>query len=89
MDKRIHVEVIGVNPPCKKCEATWRNVEKAASTVKGVEVTMKKLDIMSEDVTSRYGVIMSPAIALNGSVKIMGRVPDVKEVEALLKEMTK
>lgn len=91
MDKEIYVEVIGVNPPCKKCDATWKNVEKAASTLKseGVKVTMKKLDIMSEDVISRYGVIMSPALALNGAVKLMGRVPEVKEVETLLRETAK
>jgi len=87
VSKKVHVEVIGVDPPCKRCDATWKNVEKGALTVKleGIEVTMKKLDIMSKDVISRYGPIASPALALNGVVKIMGRVPDVKEVEALLK----
>jgi len=91
LDKEVYVEVIGVIPPCKRCYTTWKNVEKAASTLnsEGVKVTMKKLDIMSKDVISRYGAIMSPALALNGMVKIMGRVPDVKEVETLLRETAK
>jgi len=91
LDREVHVEVIGVVPPCKRCYTTWKNVEKAASTLKseGVMVTMKKLDIMSKDVISRYGPIMSPALALNGTVRIMGRVPDAKEVETLLRETVK
>ena len=91
MGKEVYVEVIGVKPPCMRCHAAWRSVEKAASTLKseGVEVRMKKLDIMSKDVISKYGAIMSPALALNGTVKIMGRVPDPKEVEKLLREIAK
>jgi len=91
LDKKVYVEVIGVEPPCKRCHTTWKNVEKAASTLEseGVRVTMKKLNIMSKDVISKYGTIMSPAIALNGTVMIMGRVPDVSEVEALLRQAAK
>ena len=91
MSKKVHVEVIGVNPPCKRCDATWKNAEKAASAVKSedIEVTMKKLDILSKEVLSRYGTVMSPAVALDGAVRTMGRIPDVKEIEALLREVAK
>lgn len=91
MSKEAYVEVIGVNPPCMRCQAAWRSAEKAASILKseGVEVRMKKLDIMSKEVISKYGAIMSPALALNGIVKIMGRVPEAKEVETLLRELIK
>jgi glutaredoxin len=91
LSKEAYVEVIGVNPPCMRCQAAWRSAEKAASILKseGVEVRMKKLDIMSKEVISKYGAIMSPALALNGIVKIMGRVPEAKEVETLLRELIK
>jgi len=86
LKKQVSVDVIGVSPPCKRCEATWKNVEKAASTVRSgdVDVVVRKVDIMSKDVISRHGLLMSPAIIVNGVVKIMGRVPDVKEVETIL-----
>jgi hypothetical protein len=86
MGKEIDVEVIGVNPPCMRCEATWKGVEKAASILRSEDanVSMKKLDVMSKDVISRYGVLTSPTIVVNGIVKIMGRVPDTKEVVTLL-----
>jgi hypothetical protein len=89
LEKRVNVEVIGASPPCKRCEVTWKNVEKAASIVRSgeVDIAVKKVDIMSKDVISRYGLLMSPAIIVNGVVKIRGRVPDVKEVETILREM--
>jgi len=91
LEKQVNVEIIGVSPPCKRCEATWKNVEKAASTVRSgdVDVVVRKVDIMSKDVISRYGLLMSPAIIVNGLVKMMGRVPDVKEVETVLPDMIK
>jgi len=89
LKKQVTVEVVGVSPPCKRCENTWKNVEKAASTVRSgdVDVVVRKVDIMSKDVISRYGLLMSPAIIVNGAVKIMGRVPDVKEVETVLRDI--
>ena len=56
MGKEVYVEVIGVNPLCMRCHAAWRHTEKAASTTlksEGVEVRMKKLDIMSKGVISK------------------------------------
>ena len=91
MGKAVQVDVIGVVPPCKRCDATLRNAEAAVSTLKseGVEVKVNKLDIMSRNVIYRYGAIVSPGLAVNGKLKIMGRVPDAKEVEALLREAAK
>jgi len=91
MGKEVLVDVIGVVPPCKRCDAMRKNAETAASALRseGVDVKMNKLDIISKDVISRYGAIMSPALALNGKLKIMGRVPDAKEIEALLREAAK
>lgn len=88
MGRTVNVEVIGVNPPCAWCHATWKNTEKAVAAVKaeGIDATMKKLDIISKDVIQKYGALMSPALALNGTVKIMGRVPDPNEIAKLLRD---
>jgi glutaredoxin len=88
--KEISVDVIGPNPPCKRCDATWKNVEKATTVLKSegveLEVMMNKLNIADKNVISRFGVLMSPAVALNGIVRVMGRVPDAKEVASLIRE---
>ena len=91
MEKEVQVDVIGVIPPCKRCDATLRNAEAAALALKseGVEVKVNKLDIMSGNVIYRYGALVSPAVAFNGKIRIMGRVPDSNEIASLLREAAK
>jgi len=89
--KEIKVEVIGVDPPCMRCQAARKAVEKAAERLKanGITVHIEKANIMSKEVVKRYGALVSPAIAINGTVKIMGRVPSEDEIERLLREAAK
>lgn len=85
--KKLMVEVIGVEPPCKRCKATLKNVEEAASALResGIDVHVSKLNMASKDVISKYGAVVSPSLAVNGVVKIIGRVPDKKEVKRILR----
>lgn len=82
------VEVIGVNPPCRRCKQTEDNARKAATRLgeEGVEVEVTKLDVSSGETISRFGLVMSPAVAVNGVVKIMGKVPDPGVVERILRK---
>ncbi len=84
--KEVTVEVIGVDPPCKRCQATYKSVEEAAQILKkeNVNVKISKLNVQSKDTIAKYGVLVSPALAINNVVKVMGRVPDKKEVERLI-----
>ncbi|MCW3982016.1 MAG: thioredoxin family protein [Candidatus Bathyarchaeota archaeon] len=84
----IKVEVVGVSPPCPRCKKTEENAKEAASKLvrEGVKVEVVKLNITAKETISKYGVLMSPAIAVNGVVKIMGKVPDVGVIERLLRE---
>jgi hypothetical protein len=84
--KEVTVEVIGVDPPCKRCQATYKSVEEAASTLKAKDVGVKifKLNVQSKDTIAKYGVLVPPALAINNIVRVMGRVPEKKEVERLI-----
>jgi hypothetical protein len=86
--KDIKVEVIGMNPPCPRCKKTEENARTAASKLieEGVNVEVTKLDISAKDTISKYGVLMSPSIAINDVVKIMGKVPDARVVERLIRQ---
>jgi hypothetical protein len=88
LNKRVEVEVFGVVPFCKRCDAIWKNVEKAASALKSesIDVIVKKSDILSKDVISRYGPLMSPALFVNGKIRVMGNVPDARKIETFLRE---
>ena len=86
--KNIKIEVIGISPPCPRCKKTEENARRAASKLikEGVNVEVSKLNITAQETISKYGVLMSPAVAINGVVKIMGNMPDVAVVERLLRE---
>jgi len=89
--KEVKAEIIGVDPPCMRCQAAKKAVKKAAERLKaeGITVQIEKANIMSKEVVGKYGVLVSPAIAINGTVKIMGRVPSEDEIERLLREAAK
>ena len=70
--KKLEVDVIGVSPPCTRCKKTEENARKAAAR------------LSSEGY--KVGVLMSPAIAVNGTVKFMGKVLDVGVIERLLRQ---
>ena len=83
------VEVFGPEPPCVRCQATKRVVEKVALKLsqEGFNVMVKRGNIISKDTISKYGVLLSPAVAINGKVKIMGRIPKEEEIEKLIREI--
>ncbi|MEM2319620.1 MAG: thioredoxin family protein [Candidatus Bathyarchaeia archaeon] len=89
--KEVKVEVIGPEPPCVRCQAAKKVVERAAEKLKksGIIVNVEKVNIMSKETVQKYGVLVSPAISINNTVKIMGRVPSPEEVEKLVMEAAK
>ena len=86
--KEVKVEVIGPEPACMRCQTAKEAVEKAAGKLRqeGIAVKVEKVNVVSKEIISKYGVLVSPAIAVNGIVKLMGRVPNVDEIRRLVKE---
>ena len=86
--KEVKVEVIGPEPACMRCQAVQKVVEKASQNLKqeGIAVKVEKVNIISKEIVSKYGVLVPPAIAVKGIVKVMGRVPNEDEIGRLIKE---
>jgi hypothetical protein len=86
--KEVKIEVLGPESPCMRCQAAKKVAEKVAENLKRTEigVRVEKANIMSKDIVSKYGVLVSPALAVNGVVKFMGRVPSEAEVEKTVRE---
>jgi hypothetical protein len=82
------LEIIGVEPACKRCKQTMENAVKAAEKLRGegIEVELEKLDVMAEETMDRFGVVRTPAVALNGVVKMMGKVPDPGVIERMIRK---
>ncbi|RLG88293.1 MAG: thioredoxin family protein [Thermoprotei archaeon] len=77
------IEIIGSEPPCPKCRATYKIVEEVVKDL-GINVRVEKRSATSREVISKYGIVITPAIAIDGVLKIIGRVPTKKEVLDLL-----
>jgi len=75
----IKIEVLGTG--CPSCQATMSNAQKAVSQV-GIQAELVKVYDIAE-ITAR-GVMMTPALAVNGEVKMAGKVPTVDEIKGLL-----
>jgi len=75
------MEIAILGPGCAKCKAVERVVRQAVEELE-VEVTILKVEEIKE--IMKYRVMMTPAMAVDGEVKISGRVPGLEEVIALI-----
>ncbi len=73
------IEILGTG--CPKCRSLEKSAREAVAHL-GIEAEVVKIDKMN-DIIAR-GVMMIPAIAIDGQVKSSGRVLSSKEVEQLL-----
>ncbi|ATU09326.1 thioredoxin family protein [Methanohalophilus portucalensis] len=70
------IEILGTG--CAKCKKTFEVVEKAVNEA-GIEAEITKV----EDINSimDYGVMVTPAVVVDGDVKIAGKIPSVDDVK--------
>jgi len=68
---------------CAKCKRLERNVNKALSKT-GIDAQVVKVQDIQE-ITDR-GVMITPALFIDGEPKAMGRVPSVDEIAEMLRE---
>jgi len=79
----IHIEVIGLEPPCQKCNELLDNAKKAVKDA-GVNAEVVKLWTLAEDVRQKYGLLLSPALAIEGVVVAQGKVYKPERIAGLL-----
>lgn len=73
------IQILG--PGCPKCRKLAENAETAAREI-GIDFEMEKVtDIKA---IMGFGVMMTPALAVNGRVKVSGKVPDAAEIKKML-----
>ena len=74
------LQILGTG--CPKCKKLAENAEAAAKAL-GLEFELVKVTDINEIMT--FGVMMTPALVVDGMVKVVGKVPDVEAVKAMLK----
>ncbi len=73
------IQILGTG--CPKCGLLAQNAAKAIEQ-SGADATIEKVTDIVE-ITS-FGVMMSPALAIDGEVKVVGKVPSPEEIAKLL-----
>ena len=73
------VQILGTG--CAKCEKLKHNAE-AAVKQSGVEAMVEKITAIN--VITGFGVMMTPALAIDGEVKSVGKVLSSDDIQKLL-----
>lgn len=69
------IQVLGTG--CRKCVSLKDNVE-AALQQSGIQADVQKIEDINEIV--KFGVMSTPALAIDGDVKIIGKVATIEEI---------
>jgi small redox-active disulfide protein 2 len=75
----IKLQILGTG--CPKCQKLSETAEAAAKEM-GIDYELEK--VKEIDKIMAFGVMTTPALAVNGEVKVFGKVPSIDEVKAML-----
>ncbi len=73
------LQVLGTG--CPKCKKLAENAEAAAKAL-GIEYTLEKVTNISD--IMKFGVMTTPALAVDGVVTSAGKVPSVDEIKSMM-----
>lgn len=73
------LQILGTG--CPKCKQLSEAAEQAAREL-GIDYEIEKVTDVME--IMQFGVMMTPALAVDGEVKVVGKVPGVAELKGML-----
>lgn len=73
------LQILGTG--CSKCKALAELTERAAKEV-GIEYELEKVTDLQQIMS--FGVMSTPALAVDGQVKVVGRIPGLEEIQKLI-----
>ncbi|WP_418916346.1 thioredoxin family protein [Alistipes communis] len=75
----MEIKVLGAG--CSKCKATYAAIEKVVKE-NGLDVSLSKVEDIME--LLNYNIMTTPAVVVDGAVRIKGYVPSESEIKKLL-----
>ncbi len=75
------LQILGTG--CPKCKKLAELTEQAAREL-GLEYELVKVTEINDIMD--FGVMMTPALAVNGKVKVAGKIPSVEEIKSWISE---
>jgi small redox-active disulfide protein 2 len=79
----LNITVYG--PGCAKCKETEKRVRNVVQQ-SGIEATISHAMDFAE--MAKAGILMTPAVVINGVVRFAGRIPNENEIREWLSETT-
>jgi small redox-active disulfide protein 2 len=76
----VKIEILGTG--CQKCNALYDAAKQAVAEL-GFDVEFVKVEDIKE--IMKYGVMTTPALVVDGVVKVAGKVPGKEEIKGYLK----
>lgn len=76
------IKVLGTG--CAKCDKLTANVKEALSSLGITDIQVEHVKDLKE--IAKHGVMLTPAIVINGKAKSPGKLLSVEEVTKLIKE---
>jgi len=74
------LQILGTG--CPKCKKLAENTEAAAKAL-GLDYQLEKVTDIRQIMA--FGVMVTPALVVDGQVKVAGKVPSVEDLKAMLK----
>lgn len=75
------IQILGTG--CPKCNALAQAADEAARAL-GIQYELEKISDINE--ITGFGVMMTPALAVDGEVKTSGRLPSPEEIKTILSQ---
>jgi small redox-active disulfide protein 2 len=75
MEVTVDIKILGTG--CPKCKQLYEQTEKAVQGL-GIPATLTKVEKLNEIMA--FKVFMTPALVIDGEVKVAGRVPSSAEL---------
>jgi small redox-active disulfide protein 2 len=73
------IQILGTG--CARCNALVMATEKAAQAL-GLQYELEKVTDLNRIMS--FGVMMTPALVVDGQVKVSGKVPSLDELKSML-----
>lgn len=77
------VSLLVIGPGCARCRTLAQFAEQAAKEL-GLQYELNKVTDLQQIMA--LGVMMTPALAINGTIKVVGKVPSVAELKTMLSQ---
>jgi small redox-active disulfide protein 2 len=77
------MQILVIGPGCTKCKTLAQFTEQAVKEL-GVTAEINKVTDLKQIMA--LGVMMTPALAVNGTIKVVGKVPSIPEIKAILQQ---